>query len=185
MSRNSPGSRISAPFRRACSSGGIDLSPRARSRERLTLMPCGRFLYLAVVWEPPVPAPFQLAAELPQAERACRLSVVTSTSDITVTLNVAKGHNRTHAPKKASGRAFPAVSFVYLSVERPFNKFYGINCRLKLGAKLLYRFFHRRRQVSPTVNNLTHRFFNSSQHSLYCNFTVGSRHCTTAPSSSR
>jgi hypothetical protein len=28
-------------------------------------------------------------------------------------------------------------------------KFYGINCRAKLGAKLLDRFFHRRRQVSP------------------------------------
>jgi len=52
-----------------------------------------------------------------------------------------------------SGRVFPAVSFVYLSVECPFNRFYGINCRLKLGAKLLERFFHRRRQVSPPVNN--------------------------------
>jgi len=30
-------------------------------------------------------------------------------------------------------------------------KFYGINCRAKLGAKLLDRFFHRRRQVSPTL----------------------------------
>jgi hypothetical protein len=51
--------------------------------------------------------------------------------------------------QQASGRAFPAVSFGYLSVECPFNKFYGINCHHKLGAKLLDRFFHRRRQVSP------------------------------------
>src|SRR5215468_3596830 len=49
----------------------------------------------------------------------------------------AMGHNRTHAWQQTSGRAFPAVSFVYLSVECPFNKFYGINCRPKLGAKLL------------------------------------------------
>jgi hypothetical protein len=67
----------------------------------------------------------------------------------------------------------------------PFDKFYGINCRLELGAKLLYRFFHRRRQVSPTVSNLIHRFFDSSQHSLYCNFTVSSRHSAVASSSSR
>src|SRR5262245_33349692 len=85
-------------------------------------------------------------------------------------------HNRTHAVQPTSGRAFPAVSFVYLSVECPFNKFYGINCRPKLDAKLLDRFFHRRRQVSPPVNNLTHRFFDGLQHFLYCNFTVGSRH---------
>src|SRR5204863_9809845 len=87
--------------------------------------------------------------------------------------------------RRTSGRAFPAVGFVYLSVECPFNKFYGINCRLKLGAKLLDRFFHRRRQVSPPVNNLTHRFFDGSQHFLYCNFTVGSRHRAVASSSSR
>ena len=30
----------------------------------------------------------------------------------------------------------------FLSVECPFNKFYGINCRSKLGVKLLDRFFH-------------------------------------------
>src|SRR6266700_2192908 len=89
-------------------------------------------------------------------------------------------HNRTHAPQQTSGRAFPAVSFVYLSVECPFNKFYGINCRPNLGAKLLDRFFHRRRQVSPPVNNATHRFFDGSQHFLYCNFTVGSRHSAVA-----
>src|SRR5262249_48705933 len=83
---------------------------------------------------------------------------------------------RTHAVQQTSGRAFPAVSFVYLSVECPSNKFYGINCRPKLGAKLLDRFFHRRRQVSPPVNRLTHRFFDGSQHFLYCNFTLGSRH---------
>ena len=46
------------------------------------------------------------------------------------------------------------VSFVYLSVERLFNKFHGINCHPKLGAKLLDRFFHWRRQVSPPVNSL-------------------------------
>src|SRR5215831_8410785 len=79
-------------------------------------------------------------------------------------------------PQQTSGRAFPAVSFVHLSVECPSNKFYGINCRPKLDAKLLDRFFHRRRQVSPPVNNLTHRFFDGSQHFFYCNFTVGSRH---------
>src|SRR5262245_9385962 len=86
------------------------------------------------------------------------------------------GHNRTHALQQTSARAFPAVSFVYLSVECPFNKFYGINCRPKLGTKLLNRFFHRRRQVSPPVNNLTHRFFDGSQHFLCRNFTVRSRH---------
>ena len=83
---------------------------------------------------------------------------------------------------KTSGRAFPAVSFVYFSVECPFDKFHGINCRLQLGAKLLNGFFHRCRQVSPPVNNLTHRFFDGSQHVLYCNvnrkclpFRCGSR----------
>ena len=91
---------------------------------------------------------------------------------------------RTRAPQQISSRTFPVVCFVYLSVECPFDKFYGINCRLKLGAKLLYRFFHRRRQISPTVNNVTHRFFDSSQHSLYCNFTVGFRHSAAASSSS-
>jgi len=45
-----------------------------------------------------------------------------------------------------------------------------------LGAKLLDRVFHRLRQVSPPVDNLTHRFFDGSQHVLYCDFTVGSRH---------
>src|SRR5258707_15687809 len=86
------------------------------------------------------------------------------------------GNNPTHAPQQTSGRAFPAISFGCLSVECPFDKFYGINCRPKLGAKLLDRFFHGRRQVSPPVNNATHRFFDGSQHVLYCNFTVGSRH---------
>src|SRR5215831_3771455 len=76
---------------------------------------------------------------------------------------------------QTSGRPFPAVSFGYLSVECPFNKFYGINCCPKLGAKLLDRPFHRRRQVFPLVNNATQRFFDGSQHFLYCNFTVGSR----------
>ena len=47
------------------------------------------------------------------------------------------GHNQTLCTAANIGRAFPAVSFMYLSVECPFNKFYGINCRPKLGAKLL------------------------------------------------
>jgi hypothetical protein len=89
-------------------------------------------------------------------------------------------HNLAHAPQQTSGRAFPVVSFVYLSVECPSDKFHGINCRPKLGAKLLDRFFHRRRQVSPPVNNLTHRFFDGSQHFLYCDFTVGFRHSAVA-----
>src|SRR5262245_27701713 len=92
---------------------------------------------------------------------------------------------RTNAVQQTSGMAFPVVSFVYLSVEGPSNKFYGINCRLKLGAKLLDRFFARPRQVSPPVNRLTHRFFDGSQHFLYCNFTVGSRHSAVASSFSR
>ena len=75
--------------------------------------------------------------------------------------------DRTPAPQQTSGRAFPAVIFGYLSVECPFHKFDGINCRPKLGAKLLNRFFHRRRQVSPPVNNVTHRFFDGSQHSQF------------------
>jgi hypothetical protein len=52
---------------------------------------------------------------------------------------------RTHAAQKTSRRAFPVLTFVYLSVECPSNKFYGINCRPKLSAKLLDRFFHSRR----------------------------------------
>ena len=75
------------------------------------------------------------------------------------------------------------VSFLYLSVESPFYKFYGINCRPELGAKLPDRFFHRQRQVSPPVKNLTHRFFDGSQHFLYCNFTVGSRPSAVSPPS--
>ena len=87
---------------------------------------------------------------------------------------------------------FPATSsslfsglicrFRYSPIERFFYKFYGINCCPKLGTKLLDRFFHRRRQVAPPVNRLTHRFFDGSQHFLYCNFTVGSRHSAVAPS---
>jgi hypothetical protein len=68
------------------------------------------------------------------------------------------------------------VSFVYLSAERLFNEFYGINCRPKFDTKLLDRFFHLRRQVSPPVNNLRHRFLHGSQHVLYCNVTIGSGH---------
>src|ERR1700750_1135189 len=95
------------------------------------------------------------------------------------------GHDRTHARQQTSGRACPAVTFLYLSVECPFNKFYGINCCPKLGAKLLDRFFHRRRKISPPTNNLTHRFFDGSQHFLHCNITVSSRHSAVASSSSR
>jgi hypothetical protein len=86
-------------------------------------------------------------------------------------------------PKQTSVRAFPAVSLVYLSIECPFNKFYGINCRPKVNAKLLDSFFHRRRQISPPINNLAHRFFDGSQHLLYCNFPVGSCHSAVASSS--
>ena len=68
------------------------------------------------------------------------------------------------------------ICFVYLSAECLSNKFYGINRRSKFGAKLLDRFFHRRRQVSPPVNSLRHRFLDGSQHVLYCNVTIGSRH---------
>ena len=94
-------------------------------------------------------------------------------------------HKQTHAPRQTSGRAFAVISFVYFSVECPFNKFYGINCCPKLDAKLLDRFFHRRRQVAPPVQNLTHRFFDGSKHFLYCNFTVGSHHSAVASSSSK
>src|SRR5262249_4996431 len=87
--------------------------------------------------------------------------------------------------RQTSGRALSVVSFVYLSAECPFNKFYGINGCPKLDAKLIDRFFHRRRQVSPPVNSLTHRFFDGSQHLLHCNVTVRSRHGVDAPSSSR
>ena len=55
--------------------------------------------------------------------------------------------------QQASRGAFLAVGLGCLSVERSFNKFYEINGSLKLGAKLLDRFFHRRGQVSPIVNN--------------------------------
>src|SRR5262245_42456394 len=51
-------------------------------------------------------------------------------------------------------------------VERFFYKFDGIDCCPKLGPKLLDRFFHRRRQISPPVSNATHRFFDGSQHFL-------------------
>ena len=88
-----------------------------------------------------------------------------------------KSHNRTHA-----SQGFTAVSFAYLSVEFPFYKFYGINLRPKLDVKRLDRFFHWRRQVSPPVNNLTHRFLDGSQHFRYCNFTISFRHSAVAVS---
>src|SRR6516164_1740031 len=74
---------------------------------------------------------------------------------------------------KKSGRAAPVISFVYLSAKCLFNKFYGINCRPKFDTKLFDRFFHRRRQVSPPVNSLTHRFLDGSKHVFYCNVTIG------------
>src|SRR5262249_30022003 len=70
----------------------------------------------------------------------------------------ALGQKRTHASQQKSGRASPVISFVYLSAECLFNKFYGINCRPKFDTKLLDRFFHLRWQVSPPVNNLRHYF---------------------------
>jgi len=79
-------------------------------------------------------------------------------------------------PQQTSGRAFAVVGFVDLPVERPFDKFHGIDCRSKLDAKPLDRVVHRRRQVSPPVDNLTHGFFDGAQHLLRCNVTVGSRH---------
>ena len=55
--------------------------------------------------------------------------------------------------------ALTAVVFWYLCVERPFNRIDGINCRPKLAEKLLNRGFHRsRRQISPPVKYMTHRF---------------------------
>ena len=68
------------------------------------------------------------------------------------------------------------VSFVYLSAECLFNKFYGIDCRPEFDTKPLDRFFHLRWQVSPPANNLRHRFLDGTQHVLYCNVTIGSRH---------
>src|SRR5262245_21601915 len=108
--------------------------------------------------------------------------IIVATAGLRTGVSARSGSSTT---QQRSGRTFPAVSFVYFSVECPFYKFYGINCRPKLGAKLLDRFFHRRRQVSPPVNNLTHRFFDGSQHFLYCNFTVGSRHSAVASPFSR
>jgi len=49
-----------------------------------------------------------------------------------------------------------------------------------LDAKLIDRIFHRRQEVFPVVNNATHRFFDGSEHFLYCNIAVGSRHSTVA-----
>jgi hypothetical protein len=89
----------------------------------------------------------------------------------------------TNASQKTSGRTFPTVCFGRLSVERLPNKFYGIDCNPDLGAKLLDRFFHRRRQISPIVNNATHCFFDRAHHIRHCNVTVGSRHSAVASSS--
>src|SRR5262245_46149765 len=79
-------------------------------------------------------------------------------------------------PSKISSRAAPVISFVYLSAKCLFYELYGINCRPKFDTKLLDRFFHRWRQVSPPVYSLRHRFLDGSQHVFYCNVTIGSRH---------
>src|SRR5215510_479941 len=50
----------------------------------------------------------------------------------------------------------------------------------RVGRETLDRFFHGWRQVPPPINNVMHRFFDGSQHFLYRNFTVGSRHSTVA-----
>src|SRR5262249_5279536 len=89
-------------------------------------------------------------------------------------------HFQTQAPQQTSARACPAATFGYLSVECLFDEFDGIDCRPELGAKLLDCFFHLRRQVSPPVDNLTHRFFDGSQPLFYCNFTTGYRHSAVA-----
>ena len=68
------------------------------------------------------------------------------------------------------------VSFVYTPVECLFYKFYGINRRPKSSAKLLDRFFHRRRQVSPVVKYLTHCFFDGYYHLLDGNLAVSFQH---------
>jgi len=68
------------------------------------------------------------------------------------------------------------VSFMYTPVECLFYKFYGINCRPKSSAKLLDRFFHRRRQVSPVVKYLTHCFFDGYYHLLDGNLAVSFQH---------
>jgi hypothetical protein len=100
-------------------------------------------------------------------------------------LHIGLERGRAHAAREKSGRPFPAVSFLHLSVERPFDKFHGINSRPKLSAKLLDRFIHRWRQLFPPVKNLAHRVFDGSQHFLYSNFTVGLRHSALVYSSSR
>src|SRR5262245_12567534 len=66
--------------------------------------------------------------------------------------------------------------FRYSPVERFFYKFDGIDCCPKLGTKLLDRFFHRRRQISPPVNRLTHRFFDGCYHLIDGDVAVGLRH---------
>ena len=72
------------------------------------------------------------------------------------------------------------VGFVNFPIERLPDKFHGIYRRLNLGAKLLDRFSHRRRQFTPPINGLTYRFFDRFKHFLYCDFAVGSGHDTDA-----
>ena len=75
-----------------------------------------------------------------------------------------------------SRRTFPVVRVVHLPVERSFYEFDGIDCRTKLSAKFFDGFFHRRWQISPPVNDLTHRFFDGAKHVFCCNVTVRSCH---------
>ena len=87
-----------------------------------------------------------------------------------------RAKNRLMRTQQTLGRAFPMVSFMYTPVECLFYKFYGINCRPKSSAKLLDRFFHRRRQVSPVVKYLTHCFFDGYYHLLDGNLAVSFQH---------
>src|SRR4029079_18747026 len=50
--------------------------------------------------------------------------------------------------------------------------------RPKLDAKLLDRFLHLRRQISPIVEYAPHRFFDGLEHLLCCNVSVRLRHGT-------
>src|SRR6516165_1502217 len=76
----------------------------------------------------------------------------------------------------SSQAARTAGSALCANIACPSNKFYGINCRPKLGTKLLDRFFHRRRQVSPPVNRLTHCFFDGCYHLIDGDVAVGLCH---------
>ena len=91
-------------------------------------------------------------------------------------------HDRTHAPQQTSDRAFPAVSFGYLSVECPLNKFYGIiaapswvrNCSI---ASFIGGGKSPQQSITRLIASSTVRSISS-----ICNFTVGSRHSAAASS---